>query len=239
MKGVKVKENSERFSNSQAEVKNQDQVSSNITRRQFMEKSLIGSAGLVTGSIGLMAQSSQARKVAPNEKIVLGFMGLGGRNCALMKECINQGAEIAYVCDVDTRRHVNGLKVCSEQSKPPKAVQDFRRMLDDKDVTALFIAPGSHWGPLGTIMSCQAGKDVYVEKPLSHDVYEGRKTVEAARKYKRIVQGGCQNWSGAYHEKAIEFLKSGYSVRLILIFSGTFIIYGVHHVTSKESVISP
>ena len=184
-------------------------LSSNLTRRQFMEKTLIGSAGIVAGTVGLMAQPAQTKKAVPSDKIVLGFMGLGGRNCFLMEEFIKQSAEVAYVCDVDTRRYVNGLTACKQQSKPPKTVQDFRRILDDKDVTAMVIAPGSHWGPLATIMACQAGKDVYVEKPLSHDVYEGRKMVEAARKYKRIVQAGCQNRSGQYHEKAIEFLKEG------------------------------
>lgn len=209
MKNLGQNSNKNQFTDSSGAIKKGISIGSNLTRRQFMEKTLIGSAGLIAGTVGLMAQSSQPKKVAPSDKIVLGAIGLGGRNSELISECIKHGAEFKYVCDVDTRRYVNGIKVCREQPKLPETVQDFRRILDDKDVTAVTIATGSHWGPLATIMACQAGKDVYVEKPLSHDVYEGRKAVEAARKYKRIVQAGCQNRSGQYHEKAIEFLKEG------------------------------
>ncbi len=197
------------FSDSHRALGNRISSSHDLTRRQFVEKALIGGTGIVVGTAGLMGQPVQTKRIAASDKIILGIMGLGGRNTFLAREFIRQGAEVAYVCDVDTRRYENGLKACSGQTNTPKAVQDFRQILDDKNVTAMIIAPGSHWGPLGTILSCQAGKDVYVEKPLSHDVFEGRKTVEASRKYKRIVQGGCQNRSGEYHRKAIEFLKSG------------------------------
>ena len=191
------------------DLKNHIPIRPNFTRRQFVEKSLMGSAGIIAGTAGLMAQNAPARNIAANDKIILGVMGLGPRNCFLIEEFINQGAEIAYVCDVDTRRYEDGINACKAQKKSPKAIQDFRRMLDDKNVMAMVIAPGTHWAPLGTIMSCQAEKDVYVEKPLSHDVYEGRKMVEAARKYNKIVQVGCQNRSGQYHAEAIELLRSG------------------------------
>ncbi len=200
----------------------------NLSRRKFMEKSLLGGAGLL-GSAGLMAGPlNAAYKITPGNKLVLGVMGLGGRNCFLIEEFIKQGAEIAYICDVDSRRFENGLKACRGdsweakvpqdfrwvsdgigQKRVPKTTQDFRRMLDSKDIDAMIISPGTHWAPLATIMACQAGKDVYVEKPLSANVYEGRKMVEAARKYNKIVQVGAQNRSGKYHEKAIDFLKAG------------------------------
>jgi predicted dehydrogenase len=179
-----------------------------MERRKFLTDSVLIGSGIMMG--GLQSSTIYVRKKPEaNDKIILGVMGLGARNCFLIEEFIKQGAEIAYICDVDTGRYVDGLNACKDQNKPPKTLQDFRRMLDDKDVTAMVIAPGTHWAPLATIMSCQAGKDVYVEKPMSHDIYEGRKMVEAARKYKRIVQAGCQNRSGQYHEKAIEFLKAG------------------------------
>ena len=179
-----------------------------MERRKFLTDSVLIGSGVMTGGL----QSSTVfdkKKYEANDKIILGSMGLGDRNCFLIEEFIKQGAEIAYICDVDTRRYVNGLNACKGQTKPPKTVQDFRRILDDKSVNAMIIAPGTHWAPLATIMACQAGKDVYVEKPMSHDIFEGRKMVEAARKYNRIVQAGCQNRSGQYHEKAIEFLQSG------------------------------
>ncbi len=177
-----------------------------MDRRGFLTKSALLGSGIALGG---MHNPIISKKTNPNDKIILGVMGLGPRNTYLIKEFIEQGAEIAYLCDVDTRTFANGLNACKGQSRIPKTTQDFRRALDDKDVTAMLVAPGSHWSPLATIMSCQAGKDVYVEKPMSHDIYEGRKMVEAARKYNRIVQVGCQNRSGEYHEKAIEFLKEG------------------------------
>lgn len=190
-------------------MKNLDR-SSNLTRRKFMEKSVLGGAGLLAGTSGLMATSTgSAKKVAASDKVTIGVMGLGGRNRFLIRHFIEQGAEITYLCDVDTRRFAPSLEACQGQERVPETTQDFRRILDDKDVTAMIISPGTHWGPLGTIMACQAGKDVYVEKPMSHDVYEGRKMVEAARKYNKIVQVGCQNRSGVYHKQAIDALKSG------------------------------
>ncbi|MDD4107850.1 MAG: Gfo/Idh/MocA family oxidoreductase [Prolixibacteraceae bacterium] len=207
----------------------QTSSANNFTRRQFVEKTLLGSAGIIGGSVGLLAQPVISnRPVSANDKIILGVMGLGGRNCFLIEEFLKQGAEVAWICDVDTRRFENGLRACRGdswesrtpqdfrwtgdspgQKRVPKTTQDFRRILDDKEVNAMLIAPGTHWSPLGTIMACQAGKDVYVEKPMSSNVYEGRKMVEAARKYNKIVQVGSQNRSGLYHKKAIEYLKAG------------------------------
>ena len=220
MKNLRCNSNQSKCSEGSKAIKMQAPVSSKLSRRRFVKKTLISGVGVFAGTAGLMAQSARPKKIAPSDKIVLGVIGLGGRNCGgpdaqgmyiggMIQYFIKQGAEIAYVCDVDTRRYEKGLNACRGQSKTPTTVQDFRRILDDKNVTAMLISPGTHWGPLATIMSCQAGKDVYVEKPMSHDVYEGRKMVEAARKYQKIVQVGCQNRSGQYHANAIEFLKAG------------------------------
>ena len=93
--------------------------------------------------------------------------------------------------------------------KAPKAATDYRKILEDKNVHALFVCTPDHWHALPTIHACQAGKDVYVEKPASHSVWEGRKMVEAARKYNRIVQLGTQTRSGRYTREAVEYIKSG------------------------------
>jgi len=178
-----------------------------INRRQFLKKGVAGGVGIAAVSGGLL---SHPKTVSANDKIVIGVMGLGERDCFLIKEFLKQPeVEIAYICDADIRRYKNGFEAASAQKKKPQAVQDFRSMLDDKNVNALIIGAGSHWGPLATIMSCQAGKDVYVEKPFSHDIYEGRKAVEAARKYQRVVQVGSQNRSGEYIKNAIEHIRSG------------------------------
>ncbi len=204
-----------------------------MNRRSFLSKSVLLGTGTALSGMYAPAVSGESypgirKRISKNDKIILGVMGLGPRNLFLIEEFIKQGAEIAYICDVDTRRFANGLKACSGerwssrteldwevsgtvkgQSRIPKTTQDFRVMLDDKEVNAMIISPGTHWAPLATIMACQAGKDVYVEKPMSHNVHEGRKMVEAAREYRKIVQVGSQNRSGLYHEQAIEYLKEG------------------------------
>jgi predicted dehydrogenase len=152
------------------------------------------------------------KSVSANDKVIIGIMGIGGRGTFLTEQLVKRkDVEIAYLCDVDTRRFSRVAEVVNEaQGKIPKRVQDFRKMLDDKDVDAVVNAtPNCWWHGLGTIMACQAGKDVYVEKPLSHNVWEGRKMVEAARKYKRVVQVGTQCRSAPYVKGAIEYINSG------------------------------
>jgi predicted dehydrogenase len=107
------------------------------------------------------------------------------------------------------------------QNKKPKMVQDFRKILDDSNVDVLINATPDHWHALGTIMACQAEKDVYVEKPMAHNVWEGRKMIEAARKYKRVVQVGMQSRSAPYMKKAVEYIRSGKlgDVYLIRVFN--------------------
>ena len=103
----------------------------------------------------------------------------------------------------------NVSEVEQRQGKPPKVVGDFRRALDDKSIDAIIVATPDHWHALATIWGCQAGKDVYVEKPISHSPWEGRKMVEAARRHDRIVQVGTQNRSAHYNILAKQYIDSG------------------------------
>ncbi len=124
--------------------------------------------------------------------------------------CREPDIDIAYLCDVDNRRYAYGREIVAEyQDKQPKLTQDFRDMLNDPDVNVIVNATPVHWHALSTIMACQAGKDVYVEKPLSVNPWEGMKMVEAARKYNRIVQVGCQTRSAPYVQKALEYVRNG------------------------------
>jgi predicted dehydrogenase len=168
----------------------------------------MSTAGLAAASFPMAAN---AKEVSANEKIRIGVMGLGGRNIFLIKEFLAQPEfEVTHICDCDTRKFETGMAaVLTKQQNKPVAVQDFRRMLDNKDVDVILNSAGSHWHPLGTIMACQAGKDVYVEKPLSHDIFESGKMVEAARKYNRVVQVGSQNTGASYIAEAIDFIRQG------------------------------
>jgi predicted dehydrogenase len=118
--------------------------------------------------------------------------------------------KIKYICDADSRAYGPAAEIVVEgHDYKPKFVQDFRRMLQDKEVDGIIITTSDRWHALATIMACQAGKDVYVEKPQSMSVWDGRKMVEAARKYKRVVQVGMQTRSAPYVDKAVEYIRSG------------------------------
>ncbi len=185
-----------------------------LNRRQFLQQSM--------GAATALTVLSGPRVFGANERIVVGVMGIGGRGTALTEKfAARPDVAIAYVCDPDTRRFkaVSAL-VEKAQGRPPKAVQDFRRVLEDKAVDVGINATPDHWHALGTILACQAGKDVYVEKPMAHNVWEGRKMVEAARKYKRVVTVGMQSRSALYTGKAVEVVRSGrlgeiHSVRVL------------------------
>ena len=166
------------------------------------------------GSLGTLATLTvlpKSRSFAANDKVIIGVMGLGGRGTYLAERFASRpDAEVAYLCDADTRRFGRARNVVEEvQGRRPKLVQDFRRILDDSSVDVLINATPDHWHALGTIMACKAGKDVYVEKPLAHNIWEGRKMVEAAREYKRVVQVGMQTRSAPYMKNAAEYIRAG------------------------------
>ncbi len=174
-----------------------------LNRREFM-KHTVGTAATV-------AALPRAKVRGANDKIVIGVMGLGGRGTYLAETFAQRpDAEVAYLCDADTRRFARAREAVEEaQRRRPKRVQDFREALDDKDVDVIINATPDHWHGLGTIMACQAGKDVYVEKPMAHNIREGRKMIEAARKYKRVVQVGMQSRSAPYTTSARDYIQSG------------------------------
>jgi len=186
-----------------------------VNRRDFLRGSL--------GAATVAAVLPQRPSHAASEKVIIGVMGLGGRGTALAKMFAERkDVEIAYLCDPDSRRLPQASQAITQaQGKQPQTVQDFRRILDDKNVDALINATPDHWHALGTILACQAGKDVYVEKPMAHNVWEGRKMIEAARKYKRVVQVGMQTRSAPYAKDAAEQVRGGKlgDVYLIRVFN--------------------
>lgn len=163
------------------------------------------------GAASAFTVISSKRAFASNEKINVGIMGLGGRGRFLTERFARRSdVEIVYLCDVNKRSFSYGREIVADyQDRQPKLTQDFREMLNDPEVDVIVNATPLHWHALGTIMACQAGKDVYVEKPLAVTPWEGIKMVEAARKYKRIVQVGCQTRSAPYVKKAVDYIQSG------------------------------
>jgi len=138
----------------------------------------------------------------------VGFIGYGLIGSQHVRDFKNQAdADLAAMSDVYQPRLEQGVAACGGHAK---AYPDFRRLLDDKDIQAVVVATPDHWHALMTIMACAAGKDVYVEKPLSVFVREGRWMVEAARRYQRVVQVGTQQRSGKHYQKAVEMLRAEY-----------------------------
>jgi predicted dehydrogenase len=155
--------------------------------------------------------------------------------------CKMPNVRVTTLCDVDERLFPEAVKNVEEiGGNTPKTVVDFRDLLDDKDIDVISIATPDHWHALQTVWACQAGKDVYIEKPISYNISEGRKMVEAARKYNRIVQVGTQNRSNQVAKEAVKFLHAG---KLGDIYMGRAIVYGhrgnighVKHIPIPEGV---
>ena len=175
-----------------------------LDRRRFLQASAASVAALPA-----LTAAGAADK--PHDKIRLAVLGVNGRGLGLLRGFSSfEDVEIAYVCDPDSNVVPRALKgVHSRQKRAPQVVQDFRRALEDKDVTGVVVATPDHWHALATVWACQAGKHVYCEKPVSHNLIEGRRMVEAARKYDRVVQVGTQRRSGAHFRKAAEFVRAG------------------------------
>ncbi len=170
---------------------------------------------MAAGAAALGAPAFAASPRSPNDRIRAAIVGLRGRGRSHIRAVHNlekkANVEIAAFCDVDEsvlgQRLDDYEKMAGRRIK--KTAFDMRELLDDRDIDVVFFATPNFWHSLGTIWACQAGKDVYVEKPLSHNAFEGRMAVAAARKYDRIVQHGTQNRSSPEIIEGVEKLKDG------------------------------
>ena len=176
------------------------------TRRSFIKKSAAASAILTIPSI------IPAHAFGANDRINAAVLGLNGRGKNHIDGLMAQ-KNVQITTFVDPDLNVAGERAKEFEKKygqKVNVVQDMRKAFDNKDIHVVTVATPNHWHTLATIWACQAGKDVYVEKPGSHNVWEGRKMVEAARKYDRIVQHGVQLRSSVAIREAIQLLRDGY-----------------------------
>lgn len=150
-------------------------------------------------------------KAAPSDRTTVCIVGVRGRGMSLAQTFAQlPNAQVTHVCDINQARFEPATKAIAEiQKSTPKTVQDLRKVLDDPSVDAIVVATPDHWHALATIWACQAGKHVYVEKPISNNVFEGWQMIQAARTYNRVVQVGTQSRSAPHYKEAMEFLKSG------------------------------
>lgn len=181
-----------------------------ISRRMFLEDSLFATAAAALAAQPFLRPST-IQAADPSEILRVAVVGLNGRGGAHLaqfggrKDC-----EIAALVDVDevvVNRRADEIE--KSKGKRPATYADLRKCLEDQSIDIVTVATPNHWHALASIWAVQAGKDVYVEKPVSHNVSEGRRLVEAARKYGRIVQTGTQSRSNTGMREAIQFLHDG------------------------------
>ena len=196
-------------------------------RRAFLRKSALTTAGL---SIAPAIANSALAGNSPNDTIHMAVIGIGGRGGRYGGDghypnfTKIPNVKVTTLCDVDERLFPEAAAdMEATAGYKPKTEVDFRKVLEDKDIDAVSIATPDHWHALLTIWACQAGKDVYVEKPLSYTIAEGRKMVQAARKYNRVVQVGTQHVSTKVVREALQFIQDG---KLGDIYMGRVIVYG-------------
>jgi predicted dehydrogenase len=178
----------------------------NISRRKFLQSSILTAASLSVPARS-WSQALSASEIV--NVVVVGTGGRGGNHIEGMTKLESKGVRVVGLCDVD-KNHVEGhAKVLRKDNQKITTYTDIRKVLEDRGVDAITIATPNHWHSLATIWAVQAGKDVYVEKPISHNVWEGRQVVEAARKYKKIVQAGTQSRSSHGIKEAVEWVRQG------------------------------
>ncbi len=197
-----------------------------LTRRDFLSTSALAMMGapvldcaFVSMSNAPLGEASPRAQtgpgttaaVGPNDRIRIGLIGCGGMGRGdLATFFINPEVDCPVVCDIDDAQIAKAVELVEgKRGRRPDTVKDFRRVIDRNDIDVCLVATPDHWHALPTVYACQAGKDVYVEKPLGKSIDEGRAMLEAARRHKCIVQMGTQWRSGRHYREAVEFVQSG------------------------------
>jgi predicted dehydrogenase len=179
------------------------------TRRQF-----ISQTGAVAGGLGLglsVDARLRAQSRGANDSISIGLIGCGNQGRSNLRDLMKlKGMRAAAVCDVDEIHLQNGARDVVEAGRPePKKFKDFRQLLEQKDIDAVIIGPPDHWHAIPFIAACQAGKDIWCEKPISHNIVEARAMLNAARHHKPVVQVGTWQRSMKHFQTAISIVQSG------------------------------
>jgi predicted dehydrogenase len=177
-----------------------------ISRRDFVE-----TVGISAGAVTLLGTPGSARATSANEKVRLGLIGAGSRGNQLLDSFLPQPeVEVIAVADVDDHHAgETAQRIKKVKGNDPQIGRDYRPMLERKDLDAVIIATPDHWHALPAIHAVLAGKDVYVEKPVAHNVAEGQAMLRAARKTNKIMAVGTQQRSSSHFQKAVEIVRSG------------------------------
>lgn len=174
------------------------------SRRTFLKTSVAAS------SLFAVPMIIPARAFGANERVVTGHIGMGGQGKSNLNSFLGtKQVSPAFVCDVDSERSAQAADIVAKAGQKAEIVSDYRKILDRKDIDAVVVSTPDHWHAPITIAACQAGKDVYCEKPLTLSIAEGRLMVNAAREHKRMVQTGSQQRSGKEFRQACELVRNG------------------------------
>ena len=191
-----------------------------ITRRRFLKKATTASTILAASSLSALKPQ---RVLGANERVNFALIGAGGRGRMVARGLIENGAHLATVCDLHPERRAEVARELAgvQKGRTPSLAATMQQVFDDKAIQAVLIATPDHWHGPASVFACQAGKDVYVEKPHAHNIWESRKMIEAARKYDRILQVGTQNRSAPYNHAARAYIESGKlgSIHLVKVFN--------------------
>jgi hypothetical protein len=188
-----------------------------LSRRDFLKDSAalaaaVGAAGPFARNLtGAEPEAAASKKGEIADQLRVAVIGVNGRGMEHVRGFSNHNnCVVTTICDADTAVAAKAITAADKaQGSPPKYEQDLRRVMEDKEIDIVAIATPNHWHALAAIWAMQAGKDVYVEKPVSHNVSEGRRIVEAARKYNKICQTGTQSRSGKGMREAMQYLHDG------------------------------
>jgi predicted dehydrogenase len=198
--------------------------------------------GEVPAYRGLIKSTFTSGKIkSANDQLVIALIGAGGWGTHLIIEIakLNENIKIKYICDVDDTRGGRAIEDIGKiQGSKPVSVRDMRKIFDDREVDGVIIATPEHWHGLATIWACQSGKDVYVEKCISHSITEGQKMAEAAMKYERIVQCGTLNRSLNCGYTARDYIKSGELGEIVTV-SAMELTNGPVPFNEKENTAAP
>ena len=176
-----------------------------LSRRDFVKR--LRAAAVATGLMSPGLNGANYDQVTgANDRIHLGLIGCGGRGQDVMRHFLELGVTVTAVCDPDERHMEEARQLAGGHADK---IRDFRKLLERKEIDAVIVATPDHWHALPTILACEAGKDVYVEKPLAYSVSEGRAMVKAAQGTDRIVQIGTQQRSGEHYHRAVEMIQKG------------------------------
>jgi len=185
-----------------------------ISRRDFVQQAIVAANAALASGVGanlvLAEEPAPKRKVGPNEKIRVAVIGVNGQGGNHLSEWLrNPDVDLVAICDVDPAAYKKNANKFKDLAKPPRHEKDVRKLLEDKNIDAVSIATPNHWHALMAVWAMQAGKDVYVEKPCSHNVTEGRVITQWARKLGRMCQMGVQSRSMSGMRQTLDFIQSG------------------------------